>query len=77
MRSAAGRGRWPVTKRGWLRRKAEMAEVVAEALRDVECTSCSRRFEGQAAFQVHADRGQCLPDGAARPAGALAGWPLV
>jgi len=53
-----------VSKRGWLRRKAEMAEAVAESLRDVACTACGREFEGVAAFTVHADAGRCLPDGA-------------
>jgi hypothetical protein len=45
-------------------RRRHRREVLAEAAADVECTSCSRRFEGQAAFQVHHDNGQCLPDGA-------------
>lgn len=53
-----------MTKRGWLRRKAEMAEAVSDAERDCECNACWRRFEGLAAFQIHADRGTCLPDGA-------------
>jgi hypothetical protein len=44
-------------------RRRQRRQVLAEAAADVECTGCGRRFEGLAAFQVHAD-GRCLPDGA-------------
>jgi hypothetical protein len=45
-------------------RRRRRREAVTDAERDYECTSCSRRFEGLAAFQIHADGGRCLPDGA-------------
>jgi hypothetical protein len=45
-------------------RRRQRRQVLADAERDYECTSCSRRFAGQAAFQVHHDNGRCLPDGA-------------
>lgn len=45
-------------------RRRQRREAEAAAERDYACTSCGRRFEGLAAYQVHADRGRCLPDGA-------------
>lgn len=44
--------------------RAARRDALAEAQKVIACASCSRRFDGQAAFQVHADAGRCLPDGA-------------
>lgn len=43
---------------------AREARLLAAALADYRCDLCERVFAGLAAFQVHADYGRCLPDGA-------------
>jgi hypothetical protein len=46
------------------RARARRRDAVSEAGADMKCTACGRVFEGRAAFTVHRDYGQCLPDGA-------------
>jgi len=40
------------------------ARAIAETLRNVECSSCGRIFEGEAAHVIGHEDGRCLPDGA-------------
>jgi len=45
------------------RRREEQAGLrseIARVLADVTCGSCGRTFEGQAAYTVHDEHGQCL-----------------
>lgn len=53
-----------MSMRGDRRRRREMAEEAAKALRSVECSSCGRVHEGEAAHAIHSEHGVCLPAGA-------------
>jgi len=43
--------------------RRQRREAIAEALANIECPSCGRIFEGQAAYVIGHD-GRCLPDSA-------------
>jgi hypothetical protein len=46
-----------MTKKGWLRRQAEMAEAIDQTMADVLCRACGQILEGQSALRIHTDSG--------------------